>query len=438
MSAVSWVCLPLLTFLLTAEHGAVVQDLQAVIDRELELHRQIYSAIWAAVAAMERWSSGVNKWLAKITKDTNSWMAMNAQIAEQQCGSAVSTGVGYVLIPAPAEVDLSQSLRPQPAGQELQLQQQQEFGATVIVKAGAATGEGSEAAAGIRLGADLTAAAAEGDGEPSVPSAPAGSSLMQGVTNEWVSTTGGGSVADGRWARNTKTSVSRVSIDLQKIQQSDLGTPARHRLGSTPGWGSINSPGGVSLHARLAGTPAGPSGLMATLRGFLGGGSGEPSSVSSPSSVASGAAGGDSLAGHGFLQDADGSAEAASGVGHTESPPAAGRPRSAGRAHLNRIAPFNAPAAAAGPPAALHVTTSRSSATVEDLVSPAAAVAAAGSGLSEFSSRTADAVPVGLVGAADGSGEGVADSDDTPMVGHIEMYPSVTGKVPHNRLQPMG
>lgn len=95
---------PLLTLML--------QDLQALLQSELQLHCQIHNAIWAAVAAMERWSAGVSRGQAKVIHDTNTWLAGNA-----------ATAGSYQPVPVPPVVDLSHSLRP-PQPEQRQQQQQ--------------------------------------------------------------------------------------------------------------------------------------------------------------------------------------------------------------------------------------------------------------------------------------------------------------------------
>jgi hypothetical protein len=181
---------------LAATNTPHLQDLQALLDRELELQRQIYAAIWAAVEAMERWSSGVARYLAKVTREMNAWLAHNSS------GS-------FVPVPLPPELDLSHSLGPPLAAsaqQQLQLSAATgEFGAAIVVTAAAFKG-------GVRAEPGLDAAA--GAGRP-----------------------------------------SRPSVELPEACNDSGAATARHILSGQPGSNSlVRSRGGVSLHAR---TPAG-------------------------------------------------------------------------------------------------------------------------------------------------------------------------------------
>lgn len=199
------------------------QDLQALLGRELELHRQIHSAIWAAVAAMERWSSGVARYHSKVTRETNDWLARNAALLaarSQDAVAGISSG-GFEPVPVPPDLDLSRSLRPArpplaaSAQQQLQLSAATgEFGAAVVVTAAPASKGGP-----VRAEPGLAAAA-------------------------------GGPGGAGR--------TSRPSVELPEESCDDSGAATARRALSSgqPGSSSsslVRSPGGVSLHAR---TPA--------------------------------------------------------------------------------------------------------------------------------------------------------------------------------------
>lgn len=306
-----------------------------MIDRELELHRQIYSAIWAAVAAMERWSIGVHKWLVKITKDLNGWLATNAELlAQQHHGS----GLGYLPVPMPAQIDLSESLRPMLPAANLELQQEQQaYGTTVMVTAGQGSGFG------IRHEADLVPASKElPDRQQLAPAVVAGvPGGLQGIVNEYVSNTGSG--LSHRVSFNKPAGLSTVLLDLSRAQGADLATPVRHRLGSTQGQGgvstSIRSPGGVSLHTRAAQTPAGESpGVASTIRGLLWSSLKRRDGANSPDAVENSPGSVGSLFRSDAADQAGSSCSSSPGSGGST---ARERPHSAGRSSLNRVVPLN-------------------------------------------------------------------------------------------------
>jgi hypothetical protein len=116
-----------------------MQDLQAMLQQELQLHSKIYDTIWAAVYAMECWTAGVSRWQCRVIQHTNTWLAHNAALIAKQAGPG-APGTSFSPVPIPAAVDLSQSLRPQ---QQKQQQQENavhaatgEYGAAVVIKAG--------------------------------------------------------------------------------------------------------------------------------------------------------------------------------------------------------------------------------------------------------------------------------------------------------------
>lgn len=111
--------------------------MHAVLARELELHRQIHGAIWAAVAAMERWSGGVARWQGKATRELNAWLAAGAQ---SLADIGVDTPCKPLALPAPPPPPAPRSgarggltLRPDAA-------MRSEFGATVMIAAGSVRG----------------------------------------------------------------------------------------------------------------------------------------------------------------------------------------------------------------------------------------------------------------------------------------------------------
>ena len=81
------------------------------IGTELLLHAQIYGALWNAVAAMERWSLAVGRWSTRVILETNSSLASNAQILQQeqqQEGPLLLAGTGTAA--ADAQCTLVESL----------------------------------------------------------------------------------------------------------------------------------------------------------------------------------------------------------------------------------------------------------------------------------------------------------------------------------------
>jgi len=240
-----------------------VQDLQALLEQELQLHRQIYSAIWAAVAAMERWSSGVSRWQAKVIADTNTWLADNAALIARQAGPAAA-GTAYSPVPLPPVVDLSHSLRPQHQEQQRAAAAAAvnaamgEFGAAVVITAQKVRGD---------AGLEGPSAAREGDssGASSGASSPtATAAAAQSAHWSELKRSGGGAAEPGAAAGGSSSGrVSRPSVELPG--SITVQGAAGVLQAADPGASSIRSPGGVSLHSRTPGHLRQPLSLVSRL-----------------------------------------------------------------------------------------------------------------------------------------------------------------------------
>jgi hypothetical protein len=400
-----------------------LQDLRAVIARELELHRQIHSVIWAAVAAMERWSSGVARWQAKVTRDVNGWLDSNAALLAAAAGPN-APGSGVVRIPTPQQFEelYGRAMRETRTGgvgflaSPLQLQEQQhEFGVSVVVRAGAGgvqPGDGSASAAAARLRmepelADASAAAGYSNGSISSAAAAAAEAGP------------GSSAGGGKWASSTGTRrVSNVSINVRQPElqqpQQQLQPTGRHALGDSAG--SPVTPEGISIHSSVAAalTPGGQ----------------RRSSAVSP---VPGAFVGSSSNGAGVVAGSS------------------SRPRCA--SHSNKIVPvMGAPSAAAvardAAAAGSSDSTPRSAAAwdVEDEATSAAGFAATGvsgaegdlDGMLPDASNCGDGDDGGAAAAVGGLvGEGVGDSDDAAVMSAGRLA-TISDKIPHQHLRPLG
>lgn len=219
-----------------------------LLQQELSLHAQIYSTIWTAVEAMERWSGGVSRWQAKVTADTNDWLAENAALLAGQTGPGTA-GTAYYPVPLPLPVDLSQSLPPQQQKEEEEGQTAAaaaavgaamgEFGAAVVITASRLRADAglysvSEPAAVTRMVTAPSGGSSTGSSPAHSPQAERWAVLQR--SDDGSESTGGGS--DPSHAHPHSTHL----LPLQLIQHSDSGPAA--------GSSSVRSPGGVSLHAR--------------------------------------------------------------------------------------------------------------------------------------------------------------------------------------------
>lgn len=253
-----------------------LQDLQALLEQELQLHRQIYSAIWAAVAAMERWSSGVSRWQAKVIADTNTWLAENAALIARHAGPA-AVGTAYSPVPLPPVVDLSHSLRPQHQEQQRAAAAAAvnaamgEFGAAVVITAQKVCGDAGLEGPSTARGGDSS--------EASSPTATAAAAQA----GHWAEfkRSGGGAAEPGAAAGGSSSSgrVSRPSVELPG--SITMQGAAEVLLAADPGASSIRSPGGVSLHSRTPGHHRQPLSLVSRLEvgsssRSSGGGAGAP------------------------------------------------------------------------------------------------------------------------------------------------------------------
>lgn len=234
-----------------------LQDLQALLDQELALHRQIHTSIWAAVTAMERWSSGVSRWQAKVTRDMNAWMAANAAAIAASRGSARGMQcANFTPIPLPPELDLSNSLRPpSPPAQQQQHQQvaaavsaaMGEFGAAVVVTAAAG---GADRQGGVRAAAGLGLDAAERPGRSSeaaaAPAAATGSHIRASRPSD-LELPGISNLQSGGYGSSAASAA---------VAAPAAAAPWQHRLAAGQGSSSIRSPGGISLRSRTPGPQA--------------------------------------------------------------------------------------------------------------------------------------------------------------------------------------
>ena len=278
----------------------MLQDLQALLQQELLLHHQINNAIWAAVEAMERWSTGVARWQVKVIADTNDWLAENA--------ARMGPGAHHCPVPLPQPFDLTNSLRPQ-QHQQQELQQAVaavkadlgEYGAAVMITAAKPRAE---------AGLDPAAASARstGSSDPSSPSAAQQGSRWAGLPKSTSSSSAGGRT-------------SRPSIE---VPGNGTATGLAQRLQAAGGT-SIRSPGGVSLHARTPGVGSKGQPLSLVARLEAGGGS--------HGNLAGLGAEGDE-----FATSSNSSGAASAGPA---SPAAAHRPRSA-LAGRNQVVPADA------------------------------------------------------------------------------------------------
>lgn len=218
------------------------QDLHNVLSREQALHHQIYAAIWAAVAAMERWSGGVGRYLAKVTRETNASLADNARVMAALAGpgsAAAARAAAFSPLPVPKVTDLSQSLRPVAPAPALDSQQQQ-FGATVVVRAG---GGGTGSSMQPRAQPALPSGAGDSPGP--------GEGKHVGFAADTAAAAAAGSSSGGR--RPLGPHSSGVAVELL------------HSTSLSAGANSIRSPGGVSLHSRTPGAAAATPGSRASV-----------------------------------------------------------------------------------------------------------------------------------------------------------------------------
>jgi hypothetical protein len=227
--------------------AAVPQDLQVLLQQELGLHAQIYSTIWTAVEAMQRWSGGVSCWQAKVTADTNDWLAENAVLIASRTGPGTA-GTVYCPVPLPLPIDLSQSLRPQQQQKEVEDGQKAaaataavgaamgEFGAAVVI-----TASRLRADAGLKEPAAVAGMVTAASGDSSAGSSPDHSPRAEHWAVLQRSDDGGDEAGGGLDPSHTQPHSTHM-LPLQLIQHSDSNAAA--------GSSSVRSPGGVSLHAR--------------------------------------------------------------------------------------------------------------------------------------------------------------------------------------------
>jgi hypothetical protein len=112
----------------------VPQDIQAAVDHERQLRRQINAALWQAVAAMERWSSAAVRYMSTITTDTNNWLEQNAQLIAHLAGPG-APGTQFKPVPAPCQVNSKGPLRRlPPVAQDVQQQDEAAVDVTAQVR----------------------------------------------------------------------------------------------------------------------------------------------------------------------------------------------------------------------------------------------------------------------------------------------------------------
>jgi len=204
-----------------------MQDLYAVVSRERRLHSQVHAAVWDAVVAMQRWSSGVAQYMAQVSEDTNRLLDQNSQMIAGLAGPD-APGIKYTPVPAPLLINLDELTAPE---EVQQLLAQQYFGATVKVTAweqqAAATGLRTQAALnGENISADSSV---EGDGRLT----------MQSTASQ-----------DG-----SKRKFGVTPLVLGK---------APSNLRSLLAANSINSPGGITLQSRTPGSSTSGRTLMSS------------------------------------------------------------------------------------------------------------------------------------------------------------------------------